>query len=291
MISFFERNTTEKDLPYMLFYDTGKESVPGHWHKETEIILCKSGSTKMNVNNKSYTLNEGEIGLALGGDIHSYGISENHRRTVIIFDLSIFEDKLPSVKARSVRKRLEEIARVSTAWDREIQREAVEIINRLERLNNSKEYGRTLDVWARLCDLVLLFCNKVPRSDEYVGQMANFNQVKMLEGMEDVFKFIEMHYSERIMLEDAAAVLNFNTSYFARTFKKITGTSFLIYLNTYRINRARQLLLNSNGGVAEIAAAVGFGSVKSFNRVFKQIIGTSPTEYRKNGYDAETPEN
>jgi AraC-like DNA-binding protein len=63
-------------------------------------------------------------------------------------------------------------------------------------------------------------------------------------------------------------------------FKKATGINFTDYLSRVRTERAKNLLLNPNLRVSEIAYEVGFQSLTHFNRVFKRILGQSPTEYR-----------
>ena len=283
MISSFKVNTTEKDLPYSIFYDSGLEEVMPHWHKEIEIVYCKKGSTEMSVNNKKCVLREGDIGVALGGDVHCYALSENHTRTVIIFDTAIFKNGTFKLSGEhSLKKRLDTIYRFSQDWSGQTAEKARKIILNLERLKDSDEFGRTIDVFARICDLVLLFCNEVPHGNENTDGVSNYNQTKMLENFEKMFEYIENHYNEKITLEYAAGLLNFNPSYFARSFHKITGTTFLTYLNTYRINKARNLLSSTGMSISEITGLVGFGSTKTFNRVFKQIVGTSPTQYRKN---------
>jgi len=63
-------------------------------------------------------------------------------------------------------------------------------------------------------------------------------------------------------------------------FKKATGLHFTEYVSRVRIEKARNLLLNPNLRISEIAYDVGFQSLTHFNRVFKRVIGQSPTEYR-----------
>jgi AraC-like DNA-binding protein len=60
----------------------------------------------------------------------------------------------------------------------------------------------------------------------------------------------------------------------------VTGINFTDYVARLRIERARNLLLNPNLRISEIAFEVGFQSLTHFNRVFKRILGESPTEYR-----------
>jgi AraC-like DNA-binding protein len=69
--------------------------------------------------------------------------------------------------------------------------------------------------------------------------------------------------------------------YFCKTFKKETGLSFTNYLSRFRVEKAKNLLLNRNYRVSEIGYEVGFESLTQFNRVFKNIAGQSPTGYRQ----------
>jgi AraC-like DNA-binding protein len=63
-------------------------------------------------------------------------------------------------------------------------------------------------------------------------------------------------------------------------FKKATGINFTDYVARVRIEKAKNLLLNPNLRISEIAYEVGFQSLTHFNRVFKKILGRSPTDYR-----------
>jgi AraC-like DNA-binding protein len=64
-------------------------------------------------------------------------------------------------------------------------------------------------------------------------------------------------------------------------FKKATGLHFTEYLSRVRIEKAKNLLLNPNLRISEIAFQVGFQSLTHFNRVFRRIVGRAPTDYRK----------
>jgi YesN/AraC family two-component response regulator len=92
--------------------------------------------------------------------------------------------------------------------------------------------------------------------------------------------FIDSHQAEDLCLGEVARAVNTSTFYFCKMFKKATGLHFTEYLSRVRIEKARNLLLNPNLRVSEIAYEVGFQSLTHFNRVFKKLIGNSPTEYR-----------
>jgi len=93
-------------------------------------------------------------------------------------------------------------------------------------------------------------------------------------------EYIENHKSDPISLSEVARALNVSTFYFCKLFKKATGINFTEYLSRVRIEKAKNLLLNPNLRVSEIAYEVGFQSLTHFNRVFLRIVGRSPTAYR-----------
>jgi len=92
--------------------------------------------------------------------------------------------------------------------------------------------------------------------------------------------FIGEHQTESISLDQMAKVLNVSTFYFCKMFKKATGLTFTSYLSRTRIERAKNLLLNPNIRVSEVAYDCGFISLTHFNRIFKRVTGKSPTDYR-----------
>jgi AraC-like DNA-binding protein/ligand-binding sensor protein len=93
--------------------------------------------------------------------------------------------------------------------------------------------------------------------------------------------FIQDHQTEHLHLGQVAKAVNSSPFYFCKMFKKFTGLNFTDYLSRIRIERSKNLLLNPNLRVSEIAFDVGFQSLTHFNRVFKNIVGQSPTEYRE----------
>jgi len=94
-------------------------------------------------------------------------------------------------------------------------------------------------------------------------------------------RFIGEHQAESLSLNQMAKALNVSTFYFCKMFKKATGLTFTDYLARTRIERAKNLLLNPNVRVSEVAYDCGFVSLTHFNRVFKRVVGKSPTEYRR----------
>lgn len=92
--------------------------------------------------------------------------------------------------------------------------------------------------------------------------------------------YIHEHQAEELSLGQVAKAVNMSSFYFCKMFKKVTGVNFTDYVARVRIEKSKNLLLNPNLRVSEIAFEVGFQSLTHFNRVFKKILGQSPTDYR-----------
>ena len=92
--------------------------------------------------------------------------------------------------------------------------------------------------------------------------------------------YIHEHQTEELSLAQVAKAVNMSSFYFCKMFKKVVGINFTEYVARVRIEKSKNLLLNPNLRVSEIAFEVGFQSLTHFNRVFKKILGQSPTEYR-----------
>ncbi|MNI85166.1 HTH-type transcriptional activator Btr [compost metagenome] len=74
--------------------------------------------------------------------------------------------------------------------------------------------------------------------------------------------------------------VSLNYSYFSEAFKAYTGESFVTYLKKVRIRKAKELIGTGSLKLSEISAAVGFENTRHFSRVFKELEGISPFEYR-----------
>jgi len=93
-------------------------------------------------------------------------------------------------------------------------------------------------------------------------------------------EFIHERQTDSLKLSQVAKAVNTSSFYFCKMFKKVTGLNYTAYVARVRIEKAKNLLLNQNLRVSEIAYAVGFQSLTHFNRVFKRLVGQSPTGYR-----------
>lgn len=94
-------------------------------------------------------------------------------------------------------------------------------------------------------------------------------------------EYIRSNTSAKIAVSDLADFCHCSESYLSRIFKRRTGVNINIYINKVKIEQAKNNLLLSHDSIAEIASSVGFSDPNYFTRVFTQIIGVSPTEFRR----------
>ena len=87
------------------------------------------------------------------------------------------------------------------------------------------------------------------------------------------------HYQEKVALQDVANALNYSIAFLNKRFKKQTGTTFIEYLNRYRIQKALELMKNGKLPLHEISWQCGIGDYKYFNTVFRKYLGCGPKEY------------
>lgn len=99
--------------------------------------------------------------------------------------------------------------------------------------------------------------------------------------IEDICKYIQLNHAKDITLTEVSNQFHYSISYFCLLFKKHTGFSFTNYLNLIRMKKAKELLVDYDYKVYEVAEMVGFQTLPYFNRVFKQTFGCSPNEYRR----------
>ncbi len=92
--------------------------------------------------------------------------------------------------------------------------------------------------------------------------------------------FIADHSGEELSLASVARVANMSATYFSAKFKEVGGINFVDYVARTRVEKARNLFLNPDRRVSEVAFEVGFQSLSQFNRAFKKVAGQSPRESR-----------
>lgn len=107
---------------------------------------------------------------------------------------------------------------------------------------------------------------------------SNVSRFNVLVSM--VEEYVRSNYMNEISMQEAARSINYSETYFCKMFKQQFGQNFTAYLTEYRMKEAKKLLKQPNVSVKEVGARVGYPDSSYFARVFRRIIGISPSEYQ-----------
>lgn len=116
--------------------------------------------------------------------------------------------------------------------------------------------------------------------DEYMDSVFNFVEEKHADVIHKAVQYLWKHNSEKITLNEMAAMTYLSPAYFSRVFKNETGRPFNKYLNRLRVEKAKEMLLYSSRHLADISLACGFEDQSYFTKVFKKATGMAPLRFR-----------
>jgi two-component system, response regulator YesN len=113
---------------------------------------------------------------------------------------------------------------------------------------------------------------------DYIAQNKKSNNKKVIN---DILKIIEENYSKNITITDISKEIFLSYNYISIIFKREIGESFTDYLAKYRLEKAKQMLKESNLKVYQISNMVGYNNISHFCSIFKSFYGVSPSEFRE----------
>ena len=254
--------------------------VPLHWHDEMEIIYIKKGTGAITVDFKSYVVTEGTIALILPGRLH--GIEQYMQESMeyenIIFHPGILiSKKADTSNTEFLAPLLSGALSVPLLYQpgSPCYAEIAACIDANDEISRTNPPGYQFFIKSQLFMLFYILFNKC-----LLKEPAKRDH-KSLEKMKLILKYLENHYMERITIADISAEVGLSQSHFMKYFKNTMGTSFIEYLNEYRLTMASRLLISSESSILAIAEEVGYENLSYFNRTFKKRFGMTPRDYRK----------
>ena len=244
-----------------------------HDHSAVEVVLTLEGTVTYTMEDTVYQVHKGEV-LIIPPDMpHSLNMGDGSSRYLFLFEpdaiMTMRDIKSMAIyfnKPFHLRDGSEAHVRI-----RELLLRARDAYDKKELMWNTVCYSSILRVYAMLGQRYLSGIR--PRTADGLKNMDS-------EVITAVMTYINNHYREELSLEDVAKFAGFSRYYFSRSFKRQTGYSFKDYLCQKRLQVAMDLLIRTNRSMREVAVESGFGSVATFNRVFREKKGCTPTQYR-----------
>jgi len=263
------------DFPFRIALNAEMNcAYPSHWHKAVEFIYSVKENASVTINNIEFVLSKRDIIIVAPGAIHNFSVKDN---VGIIFFIQFDLAKLYGFSGTNASKLYQFSTEIISLTDQKILHGKLEnqLLQMIDEYNN-KALAYDLFFNARLLDIAVILSRNISNLNI---KNDNVNKTYALTKLEKAFEYIEENYKNQITLGDISTSVGFSKAHFSRTFKKITEKNFHNYLNEYRIKKVEELLLDNSITITQLAHTSGFNSIVTFNRIFKQIKGCSPTQY------------
>lgn len=249
-----------------------------HYHDCYELYYLYSGERYYFIQDKTYHVTGGSFVLISPNIIHRTGNlgSFGYDRMLIHFSRDLLDEYLAVDSSVNPYKNLEEEIHL-ISLDTGQQNYVETLLHIMEQEYQSNHQRETAYIKLSLIQLLLFLNDCKPNRQDVALPDINSTQKLMFE----ILGYINNCYFEDLSLETVSEKYYLSPFYFSRTFKEVTGFHFVEYLNNVRVKEAKKLLCNTALTIQEISTAVGFHSSTHFGRVFKQIVGCSPSVYKK----------
>ncbi len=268
-------------LPMNVFQIITKKPIiiSPHWHGHFELLYLEQGEVSFHIGGTAYPCTSGDIIFVNSGEVHA--AYSNLPKTTAIIHPIVFHPSIISSASNETNYTVPYLSGKSII-EAKITKKNQQfdiLINTLTSLikeYKQKQEGYKIAIKA-YCQLLFTFLARdytLKREDNLRFQLKA-DRFKLLMNR------IDQNCSERLKVEEAAAIIHMSPYHFCKTFKQFTGSTYIQYVNHRRILEAEKLLILTSLSITEISEKIGFANVNGFSKLFKQIKGHSPSQVRK----------
>lgn len=260
-----------------------------HFHSAVEVVLPLEGEVSVCAADTAYRVQEGEVLIIPAGCIHDLHMGEGSQRELVLYEMNgVFTLKEFSALRQMMTNPIYlDGGHACRARVREIFLELIRVHRSGTMLRNMHNYALLLEIYATLGENYL----------KTSATAAERNSLQRQLSGEDAFNraldHLNKNYMDDMTLDTLAAYAGFSRYTLSRMFRQHTGMTFTQYLSKRRVDMAMELLASTKMPVTQVALQCGFNSIATFNRVFREVKGCTPTQYRviygSDVKDAATP--
>lgn len=258
MLANFEQREHGRTLKVWAGKYRNLQNLP-HWHLEYELISVENGSADISCNNQFYELSKGSVFFVEAGSLHSVKGSEDSILSTVLADAALLP---PILLKRRLTIPL-------------FPAERYGFFARTEEIRAELKHQALGYEW-KAASLLTSFFIDLFRTEATVPKTET-PETATIAAYKHLLQEIDKNYSY-ITFSEAASIAGLSEAYFSRYFRKLSGMTFSHYLNTVRVEKAISMLRDVTHPlpVTDIASQCGFDTIRHFNRVFKEITGSSP---------------
>jgi AraC-like DNA-binding protein len=247
-----------------------------HYHPEYEIVYIEGADGTRHVG-EHISRFEGSDLVLIGPFIphlnFDYGIKTPYKKYVLHIKEDFLDKGFPQMPELSDIKDLFEKARKGIYFYGNSKAEIGEALKGIFELTHFEQF-------MAIVKLLQTMANAVEKDTLHANPVGQHYNLKEQQRLKVVYAYIEAHYQEKMDIIDMARLTHLTHAAFCRYFKKMTLMTFTEFVNQYRVNQAKKLLLLDNT-VTEVCFQCGFESLSYFNRVFKKVTGLNPMQFKR----------
>ncbi len=247
-----------------------RNCFPIHWHDRMEILRVQEGRVVINCGNSIIEAKKDDIVIINCKQTHfARTEGEGVSYAVIMFELSRFLDNEFFGDLYIKQLLFKRIKIKNLIKDKEL----LEILDTIIKYGKIRGELSAMIIEAKILEfLALLLKEYIDVDESYLGNDTKF--MKVLD-------FIDEHFAEDLQVPDLAQRFGYDKSYFCRKFKAQTGVTCGAYVTSLRMEAAGVLLRKNKESVSVIAARCGYNDANYFSRLFKNMYGVTPVQWRK----------
>lgn len=245
----------------LIFYRKANLLLPTpHIHRDIELVYVEKGKTRAFFDRKPFKVASGDLFLAFPNQVHYYEGSAPGKYHLLIFSPEI----LLGIKT-------EIFDNIPTDNVIRLPKDS-QIPDLIDKINKApKEYSLT-----EQSGILNQIMATVLREIELKPRIKTDNDT-----LQSVLDYCEKNYFEDIQLDNLSEKLHLNKYHISHLINQKLGIGFNAYLNALRVDKACDLLKETDKKTSDISSEVGFGSIRTFNRAFIASMNTTPIQYRQ----------
>lgn len=259
-VKFYEKVPVDSFPLHIVEYLSFPSDFKLHWHEQTEILFLQEGALNIRCGEKIINAKEGDCIIINGNELHEGGYG----------DCSFICIYLPPALFEEEHYIFSHVVRDDFISD---------IILKILKKYKDKNHANLLAVkgYAYLLISYLIDNYTESRLTEARYKQRLDTSVKI----NDAIKYIEQNCFDDITTKELSKISHLSEGYFCHIFKKVTGKSAKEYILVKRIEKAIDMLKNTDLTILEIAMHCGFSDANYFSRVFKKYKKRTPSSYRQ----------
>jgi AraC-like DNA-binding protein len=276
MKSIAEKVLIPKGKSFRIFTPSLRNHFFWHYHPEFELVFVEAVTGIRHVGQHVSSYVGSEL-IMIGSNVphlnFDYGVKTEYKQIVLQLKEDFLGTAMDSTPEFNGIRKLFERSNLGLSFTGKTREKVSALLRAMPRQNNFQQMMILLEILQLLSESrEFIVLNETDTS------VKRFHKDKIR--MSAVYEYIDRNFDGDPDVNAIASKVNLSTAAFCRYFKKQTRMTFTAFVNQYRINHAKNLLLQDRN-VTETCYAVGFESLSYFNKLFKALVGQNPKDFKK----------